>query len=256
MFRVFIDEVGNHDLASSGDPNHQYLGLTGIIMRLEYERGAFTDKLNAIKKATFGTSDVVLHRREIIDAEPPFHALRDPHIRQTFDTAILDLLSESTYRVFTVVIDKKEHLSKCTVWRFHPYHYCLTVLLERYVQLLARAGVTGDVLAESRGKGENRQLERAYEHIYKDGTSFVRAEKFQERLTSKHIKIQPKTANITGLQLADLIASPSCRSLICERTNVAMTAGFGQQVQDVLKKKKYLKRWDGSIAGWGTKWLP
>ncbi len=256
MFRVFIDEVGNHDLQSSADPNHQYLGLTGVIMRLDYEAGQFTDALNEIKTATFGSSNIVLHRREMIDAEPPFHALRDPAVRRIFDETILRLLSESTYRVFTVVIDKRELLSKYTVWRFHPYHYCLTVLLERYVQFLAKTNLTGDVLAESRGKAENRQLERAYHHIYENGTSFVRAATFQQRLTSAQIKIKPKTANVAGLQLSDLVASPSCRSLICEKMNIQMTADFGRRIQDVLRKKKYLKRYDGVTAGWGTKWLP
>lgn len=256
MLRVFIDEVGNHDLESSADPNHQYLGVTGVIMGLDYENGPFTAALNQIKQTIFGTSEIVLHRREMIDADPPFQALRDVHVRKRFDEMILQLLSESTYRVFTVVIDKKEHLTKYAVWRFHPYHYCLTVLLERYVQVLDRVNRAGDVLAESRGKSENRQLEKAYQHIYENGTSFVPAQTFQQRLTSRQLKIKSKANNIAGLQLADLVANPSCRSLICEKTNVSMTAEFGQRVQDVLKKKKYLKRYDGTIPGWGTKWLP
>jgi hypothetical protein len=257
MFRVFIDEVGNHDLKSSTDPNHRYLGLSGVIMRRSYENGQFTDALNAIKESTFRSRDVILHRREMIDADPPFHVLRDPEAREAFDSKILQLLTETTYRAFTVVIDKHEHLIRYTVWRFHPYHYCLTVLLERYVQLLARLKSTGDALIESRGKDENQKLERAYRHIYQNGTTFVAASVFQQRLTSREIKIKPKSANIAGLQLADLIASPSCRALICEKTGVRMSAQFGARIEEVLKAKKYLKNpADGKIPGWGSKWLP
>ncbi len=34
MLRMYVDEVGNTDLNSSHDPNHQYLSLTGVIFEL------------------------------------------------------------------------------------------------------------------------------------------------------------------------------------------------------------------------------
>jgi Protein of unknown function (DUF3800) len=256
LYRVFIDEVGNHDMGSSEDPNHRYLGLTGVIMALEYEKGSFTEALNGLKRDIFGAQDIVLHRREILDAQPPFDTLIDDAIRKRFDERLLKLLGGADYKAFTVVIDKREHREKYVVWRFHPYHYCLTVLLERYVLNLARTNQVGDVLVESRGEKENRQLERAYQHIYQYGTDQVRVGVFRERLTSSQLKIKPKSANVAGLQLADMIANPSCRSLICKKTGEEMTADFGKQVQAILARNKYLRRRDGLIAGWGTKWLP
>lgn len=257
MYRVFVDEVGHHHLKSSADPNQQYLGLTGVIMRLAYEADQFTAAMDTIKAVVFGDPNIVFHRREMLDAAPPFHALRDSALRQNLDAMLFRLLAESTYRVFTVVIDKREHLRKYVVWRFHPYHYCLTVLMERYVQFLDRMGQVGDVLTESRGRKDNIQLERAYRYIHENGSSHVPAKIFQQRLTSKELKIKPKSANVAGLQFADLIASPSCRSLICDKTGVPMTARFGQQVETILRKSKYLRRpSDGEILGWGKKWLP
>jgi hypothetical protein len=256
LYRVFIDEVGNHDIGSSDDPNHRYLGLTGVMMTLEHEEGIFTNALNSFRQGILGTREAVLHRREIIEAKPPFDRLADPAVRKQFDEGILRLVAEAQYRVVTVVIDKKEHRERYVVWRFHPYHYCLTVLLERYVQFLSRIHQVGDVLVESRGKKENMQLERAYRHIYEHGTDHVDAKFFRERLSSAQLKIKPKSANVAGLQLADVIANPSSRSLICEKTGVEMTADFGKVIQAILKKNKYLRRNDGVIPGWGTKWLP
>lgn len=256
LYRVFIDEVGNHDMGSSDDPNHRHLGLTGVIMTLEYETGEFTQVLNGIKEDIFGTQEVVLHRREMLQGKPPFEKLADAAVRTQFDGMLLHLVAEAEYRVFTVVIDKKEHKERYVVWRFHPYHYCLTVLLERYVRHLARISRVGDVLVESRGKKENIQLERAYRYIYDHGTDHVPVKFFRERLTSAELKIKPKNANVAGLQLADVIANPSYRSLISEKTGVQMTAGFGKQIQEILKQSKYLRRADGVIPGWGTKWLP
>jgi hypothetical protein len=166
-------------------------------------------------------------------------------------------MEESKYRIFTVVIDKKEHREKYAVWQFQPYHYCMTVMLERYVRWLDRINAMGDVLAESRGKKENKQLSKAYRRIYERGTDHVPDRLFKARLTSTEIKLKSKTENVAGLQLADLIASPSCRELICRQSKQQMTAEFGQKVVEILYRKKYLGSiYDGHVAGWGTKWLP
>jgi hypothetical protein len=256
VLRIFIDEVGTHDLRSCDHPNERYLALTGVIMVAAYEAGDFTTALNEVKLRIFGRTDIVLHRRDILDANPPFDALRDEVLRQRFDDALVELVRSSTYRVFTVVIDKKEHNEKYAVWRFHPYHYCLTVLLERYVQRLKKINRRGDVMVEARGKAENRKLEKAYRYIYDRGTDHVDAKVFQESLTSREIKIKPKNANISGLQLADILANPSCRDMICEKINEAMTAEFSKRLVGILKESKYYRSPSGIITGWGRKWLP
>lgn len=85
MYRVFIDEVGNHDMKSCLKPTEQYLGVTGVIVRLDYEQGALTTSMNQIKTTCFGNTNVVLHRRDIIDRKPPFHVLSNPQIQKQFD---------------------------------------------------------------------------------------------------------------------------------------------------------------------------
>jgi hypothetical protein len=258
MFRLFIDEMGHHDMKSSSNPNERYLGLTGVIMRQSYADGEFTEALNGIKQQIFGRCDFALHRREILDAAPdPFTVLADDKTRVAFDAAIINLVECSSYRVVTVVIDKREHRAKYMVWQFQPYHYCMTVLLERYVLWLKSAKDVGDVLAESREKKDNKALSKAYRYVYKRGTPNVKASLFQQWLSSKEIKIKRKVDNIAGLQLADLLANPSCRELICSRTKTEMTAEFGKKVVEILYRKKYRRNpFDGSVPGWGTKWLP
>jgi hypothetical protein len=256
--RLYIDEIGHHDMKSSTDENQRYLGLSGILMRLEYAGGEFSENLRLLKHDIFGRSDFPLHRREILNGSPePYTRLKDEGTRSKFNERLLRLLEDSKYRVFSVVIDKREHKTKYVVWQFQPYHYCMTVMLERYVQWLGRVGCVGDVLAESRGKKENKQLANAYRYIYQKGTNNVPSTLFQERLTSREIKIKPKSDNIAGLQLADLIAHPSCKELICRRKNQEMTADFGKQIVEILYRKKYLRSpFNGVVQGWGTKTLP
>jgi hypothetical protein len=172
---------------------------------------------------------------------------------------VLALIANKPYRAITAVIDKREHRQKYKVWRFQPYHYCLTVILERYVRWLEAGDlrVAGDVMAESRGKKENKQLASSYQRIYEHGTDFLPAALFQRWLTSGEIKLKSKTDNVAGLQLADLIANPACRDLICRHTGVEMTAEFGRRIVEALYAKKYVRSiYDGKIEGYGTKWLP
>ncbi len=54
MLRLYIDEVGHHDLKTSDDPNERCLGLTGIIMELGNAEGQFAEQLDGIKQEEFG----------------------------------------------------------------------------------------------------------------------------------------------------------------------------------------------------------
>lgn len=257
MFRLFIDEFGHQDMKGSDDPDQQYLGLTGIIMDEGYASGAFTASLNQIKRDTFGRDDFALHRREILRATTePYIVLNDSAKRANFDFALLQLIDRTPYKVITVIIDKKLHKQTYSVWRFHPYHYCMTCLLERYVLTLESANAIGDVMAESREKVDNMRLAKAYRYFYKKGTPNLDPARIKRRLSSVEIKIKRKADNIAGLQLADLIVNPSCRELICLRLGHAMTADFSRKVVAILNASKYRRSPWGKIVGWGTKWLP
>jgi Protein of unknown function (DUF3800) len=257
LFRLFIDEFGHQDLKGSDDPDQQYLGLTGIVMDEAYASGTFTGELNKIKANIFGRDDFPLHRRDILRAQiEPYRILNDPKIRTAFDLSLVHLIEESHYKVITVIIDKKLHKHTYSVWRFHPYHYCMTCLLERYVLMLEGLNAVGDVMVESREKIDNIRLAKAYRYFYKKGTPNLNQDRIKRRLSSVEIKIKRKADNIAGLQMADMIANPSCRELICIRLGQAMTADFSRKVVSVLNASKYRRSTSGKIVGWGTKWLP
>jgi hypothetical protein len=186
---------------------------------------------------------------------PPFACLNDTALRVDFDNSILQLMTFAAYKVITVVIDKKALKDKYVVWQADPYHYCMECLLERYVLFLIRAGSMGDVLAESRERRDNYRLSKAYKYVRKHGTQ-LDAIQFQAHLPTE-IKLARKKENIAGLQLADLIANPSCRDLICRRNNQQKAVDFGAKVVDILYRRKYRRNsYTGQVAGYGTKWLP
>jgi hypothetical protein len=256
IYRLFIDEVGHGSMKSTDHPNERFLSLTGIIMGIRHDREEFKEALDALKVSIFGRTDIILHRNEIVRQIGPFACLRDHALHAKFDAAALELVENSSYRVITVVIDKLEHKQQYLVWQAYPYHYCLMALLERYVIWLDGADSYGDVMTESRGKKDNKQLSESYQRLYDRGTDYVAKKEFQKRLTTRELKISEKSANVSGLQLADLLANPSMRSMICERYGTKMTAQFGWQIVEILKNDKYRRKHNGQIGGVGRKWLP
>lgn len=258
-YRLYIDEVGNPDLEASQDPNHRYLSLTGVILELGYIDSRVFPALEGLKRRYFGShpdEPVILHRKELVNKKHPFEALRDPAIERTFNAELLGLLADLDYTVLTAVIDKLEHVQRYQLWRFDPYHYCLTVLVERYVLWPRRRDAVGDVMAESRGGREDRRLKDSFERVYSSGSDFIRPEVFAAYLTSKQLKVKPKSNNIAGLQLADLIAHPSFRATVARRQGEPLPENFGGQIAAILEASKYSRSPAGEIEGWGRKWLP
>ncbi len=245
-FRIYIDEVGNPDLESSEDPNHRFLSLTGVILDLDYVQQVVHPQMEVLKGKYFSyhpDEPVVFHRSEMVNALPPFQALKDPEVRRNFDDELLRLLDAWEYSVTSVCLDKKKHKETYTVWRYDPYHYCLEVLLERFVFFLNRRQSHGDAFAESRGGKEDRRLKAAYIRLWEHGTNFVGPDQFQRALTSKQLKVKLKTNNISGLQLADLLAHPSRNEILKEQGLLQKDlAPFAQQVIAILGRK---------YDGWG-----
>jgi hypothetical protein len=154
-----------------------------------------------------------------------------------------------------IVLDKSEHGSKTYRELFHPYHYCIAALLERYAGWLQLYGVQGDVIAESRGKSEDEQLQQAFETTLVGGTRFYSAERFRHALTSHKIKLKKKEHAIPGLQLADLLAYPFKRAMIAEKRGTEVPADFSAALLEAAAAKINCEVRSGRTTGYGKVWL-
>lgn len=258
-FRIYIDEVGNNDLRSSENPNHRYLSLTGLIFDLDYVKATLSPLLEKLKEKYFDyhpDEPIILHRKELVNKKYPFHSLRDPQTEQSFNNAILKLLNELEFTVVSVLIDKMEHNAKYQTWRYDPYHYCMEIIIERFFFFLEKINSVGDLMVESRGGKEDIRLKNSYSRIYENGTQYIDAERLKKRLTSKELKVKPKLLNISGLQLADLIAHPSRRFMFrTYKIQEGKSFVFGDKIIEIIQKK-YYKGPDGNTEGYGIKLLP
>jgi len=240
-YRVYIDEVGNPDLGSSDNPNHQFLSLTGVIIELGYTKHTLYPQMEQLKAKYFDQhpdEPMVFHRKEIMNAKPPFGKLKDLNVRRKFDKELLGLFRSWQYIVLSVCLDKKRHKETYATWRYDPYHYCLAMLLERYVLFLERIGARGDAMAESRGGREDRRLKDSFNRLWAQGTEYIDAARVQAVLTSTQLKVKQKANNIAGLQLADLIAHPSRNEILLEQGLIdTPLSPFAKLVVEVLTQK-------------------
>lgn len=257
--RIYIDEVGNSDLGSSSNPNQRYLSLTGVLLELGYVDETFFQELEGLKRKYFHShpdDPIILHRKELLNKKPPFALLRDPQKEGAFNADLLQALHRWQFVAITVVIDKLQLTEQYSVWRYDPYHYCLKILIERYVLWLQARRAVGDVLAESRQGKEDLRLKRSFERVYEEGSEWVTPALIHEHLTSRQLKVKPKANNIAGLQLADIIAHPSYKVALARRNNEAIPRNFGGQIGQILLSEKYYRSPSGKVDGWGIKWLP
>jgi len=185
---------------------------------------------------------VVLHRTDMVKTRGAFIALKDPEMRGLVDEELLRLLRECEYVVITVCIDKQKHLETYRDWRYDPYHYCLEVMMERYLLYLEGLDAIGDVMAESRGGREGMRLKKVFTDLHETGTDYVKPERFQKHFTSRQLKVKPKGANVAGLQLADLLAHPSRRDVLVDNGHTeGKTPPFAEKVTEILRGKYYRK---------------
>ena len=131
----------------------------------------------------------------------------------------------------------------------------MALLLERYCFLLEEKGVVGDAMCESRGGKEDRRLKDSFNRLYRKGTDYVKSERFQNVLTSCQLKVKPKTSNVSGLQLADIVAHPSRREMLLEAgVQQSNNRVLGDSIIDVIQDKYYSRY--GKTHGYGKKMIP
>jgi hypothetical protein len=277
-YRLYIDESGDHRYGKKNtivstmkyqgkeikvsqdnyveleDNQKRYLSLTACMIDREFYKKTLCNEMEKLKKNHFNSDpddSLIFHREDMVNKRGPFYRLRNPEKENAFNVDLLAFLRNMDYIIITVVIDKKAHIEKYSTAAYHPYHYCLMAILERYCGLLSFLKAKGDVLAESRGGREDEQLKMAYRELYNGGSKWMPKTHFQTVLTSKEIKLKKKNDNILGLQLADLLAHPLKLHVLINKGIIPEQKDFGAQIVKTVIKKFNRHRYNGKIDGYG-----
>lgn|SRR3989338_6076834 len=256
-YRLYLDEAGDHTYKDLGYVSHRYLGLLGCIFQRDSDYQRADAELKELKKEFWPTPDpdrpVIFHREEMVYCKGYFSIFKDEDIRKKFDQKLIEFLNRQKFIIINVVLDKKTHITRYK-YPINPYQYCLTAVLERYCGWLKMKGHVGDVMAESRGGTEDRQIKDVYKKIFGEGTNQRTDPKFfNSVLTSREIKIKPKLANIAGLQIADILAYPLKEKIFYDknirRDNFSGT--FNEIIYNTVQNKMNRQMFTGRVKGYG-----
>jgi len=226
---VFLDEAGNLNLELR-DEEFPLFALTMLVVDRQYYARTITPAFAELKLKYFDHDAVVIHSRDIRKAQGTFGILTDPNLRQRFMTDLTVLMRDLDYRWITTVIRKQDHRECYGANAENPYDLALTFCLERLLPLLEQdrqAEVT--LVAEARGRREDRELELVFLRTVNEGTEFIARERF--RAVRFRLVFAEKCRNVIGNQMADLICYPVARHVLDpERPNLPY---------DVLEPKMY-----------------
>jgi hypothetical protein len=258
-YRLYLDESGDHVFRDTEDLAHRYLCLLGCWFRNpDYLK--FHDAIEGLKAEYLPhhpDDPVILHREDMVNARKAFKNLRDGDARLKFDDALLGVIKAAEFKVVAVVIDKLELRRAHGTAAAHPYHLGLGFLLQRYAGYLNHINRVGDILGEARGGREDRLLKESYSRVFDRGVWMTRSEVFQSALTSSELKLKPKNANISGLQLADMLGHPVKQWVLKHFGHApADLAPFAQRLMGVIEPKFNRHLYEGKVAGYGMVLFP
>lgn len=258
-YRLYLDESGDHVFNHLDKPSHRFLCLLGCWFR-NPEYMAFHEAIEDFKRIHLPhhpDEPPILHREDIINRRGHFTYLQDATKRQAFDDALLEIIRAAQFRVVAVVIDKLALSQKHGDAAAHPYHLAIGFMLQRYCGFLNHINRVGDVMAESRGGREDRLLADSYSRVHTQGVWMSPALTFQQALTSKQLKIKSKSANIAGLQLADLLGHPVRQAVLREYAQVSEPLSpFAARLMPIVETKFNHHLYDGRVAGYGKVFFP
>jgi hypothetical protein len=244
-YKLFLDETGDHGL-SFIDENFPIFLLCGCIIT-EEELHLMESRINDLKKDIFGSTEVILHSRDIRKCEGAFQKLFDIDTKAKFYTEINKILAETNYKLIGAGVNKKEHIKKYGKNAGNPYSLSLSFVLERLIFFLdsMESNAKADILVEKRGKKEDQQLLAHFNSIKDIGTYYVSPSRFNDKIG--HFGFHSKRENIIGLQIADLCAYPMARYILNPKEPYVPF--------EVIENHIYQGK-QGKYMGWGLKVFP
>jgi hypothetical protein len=259
-YRLYLDESGDHVFRETTETAHRFLCLLGCwFQNPDYVQ--FHEALENLKELHLHhhpDNPVILHREDMINTRKAFKVLQDEKKRAEFDTDLLNIIQSAEFRVVAVVIDKAALRASYGESAAHPYHLGLGFLLQRYAGYLNRINRVGDVMAEARGGAEDLLLKESYSRVYEHGIwGVTSAGFFQSALSSRELKLRGKKANISGLQLADLLSHPTKMWTLRHYGLIDdELAPFAKRLMKIVEHKFNRQLYNNRLEGYGMVLYP
>lgn len=232
---VFIDESGDHNLdLNNSDNQYNVFVLVAICFKNQECYKKFDMEFKLLKKIFFGTDQFILHTSEITRPNKSRNELNlkfnNANFRQKFYTAINDIIEKTNFTIIPRAIDKTKFIDKYNDIPPDPYLFSFDYILNRiFFDTPRRSKIM--IYPEERCLAENQRLMTLYERVSKIGTKFISAREIRKRISK--FELVSKNQNFSGLELADLIASPIGRHIIGKKPKP------GHEVSYAVIKEKF-----------------
>jgi Protein of unknown function (DUF3800) len=233
---VFVDESGSPTL-SPIDPDYPIFVLVFVVVSKNVYADSIQPSIKRMKFEFFGHDMAILHSHDIRKPKGDLSILLNPVVRAKFLTKLDDVIKQADIQIIVQVVDKKNLLKKYAR-PFDPYNIALRMCIEQLNLFLRdnkQSGKITHIIAESRGRTEDRELEAEFTRIGDPSYDWGLAKKFPILETPLELRFVEKKINSTGLQLADLMGQPIGRNYL--------KPGQINHAFDVIKEKIYRQIW-------------
>lgn len=210
---VYLDECGSHT-PKIKERDFDAFVLAAAIVR-DQDEDSLSEQVREWKRSIWGEKTVILHEPELRRRSGKFWFSGDRTKAVDALSSLDKLIDQLPFQGIAVVVHRSEYLKAVRDAALddalpqHIYLMALDFLCERIVMALdcEFGGAKGTIIAESRGPKEDATLQYEFVRLQLDGTSYVSDSWFRYQLIPG-IVFRPKSDNLAGLQVADLMARP------------------------------------------------
>ncbi|MBL8067667.1 MAG: DUF3800 domain-containing protein [Armatimonadetes bacterium] len=189
---------------ASIDPQYPVFVLVFVIFHKDSYIDAAVPAIQRLKFRWWGHDNVVLHTSDIKRNRGPFAFLFDSAKREVFLSDLDKTVDSLDFTLIAAVIDKNKHKQRYST-PHNPYEIALKFCMERlsmHLKDLSAVDKKTFLIVEHRGQKEDKDLELAFRRIC-DGENAM-----NQQMCNFDITFMNKKCNSTGLQIADLCATP------------------------------------------------
>jgi len=232
FINLFIDELGS---ANPKATNSKVYILSGIMVTSQ-AREEMKIKSDQIKFKYWNRTDVVFHSREIGRKEGDFSLLKDEKVQKSFIKDIFNLLDNSNFQLFGVVVDKAKIPKN---WNEKLlYKKTAEILIRNFIlALLAQQKCRGRLIVESATAEKDIYYHKAAGFFLSNGFRNLKIDYKEVQNVLTEISFVTKKNYDIEEQIADLLAYGLRKKH--EKTKVNLLSDYEKRLLKVVDQKLF-----------------
>lgn len=234
-YKLFIDELGTAGLK---DTQSKLYILAGCSIN-EQERDQLKIRADQIKFKYWGRTDIVFHSREIGRKENDFEILKNHKTKNDFFKDIEDLLSETGFKLFFVIVDKEK--AREQNWNSNKiYQETSNIIVKNFLLVLLSQNSTGKIIIESATAEKDFYFYKATGFFLANGLKDLHVDYREVQKTLTSISFVTKNNFDIEEQISDLFAyAAKCQFYIRSKRKTHL--GEYEKIMISLLRKKIYK---------------